>query len=291
MKGADMRWQDGRRSTNVEDQRGAGIPGKIKGGGIGILLLALVGMYFGIDPSVILNMGDSVQVAQTGSPMAPASQTPEERQLADFVSVVLADTEDTWNTIFRTSGKTYTEPTLVLFSGAVNSACGFAQAAMGPFYCPGDNKLYIDLTFYQDLKKQMHAPGDFAQAYVIAHEVGHHVQKLLGISDKMQAMRRQVSKTEYNRLSVMLELQADCFAGVWAHNADRSRQVVEPGDIEEALNAASQIGDDRLQQQSRGYVTPDSFTHGSSAQRVRWFQRGYQSGKVSNCDTFSAASL
>ena len=286
-----MRWQDGRRSTNVEDQRGAGIPGKIKGGGIGILLLALVGMYFGIDPSVILNMGDSVQVAQTGSPMAPASQTPEERQLADFVSVVLADTEDTWNTIFRTSGKTYTEPTLVLFSGAVNSACGFAQAAMGPFYCPGDNKLYIDLTFYQDLKKQMHAPGDFAQAYVIAHEVGHHVQKLLGISDKMQAMRRQVSKTEYNRLSVMLELQADCFAGVWAHNADRSRQVVEPGDIEEALNAASQIGDDRLQQQSRGYVTPDSFTHGSSAQRVRWFQRGYQSGKVSSCDTFSAASL
>lgn len=286
-----MRWQDGRRSTNVEDQRGGGIPGKIKGGGIGILLLALVGMYFGIDPSVILNMGDSVQVAQTGSSQAPANQTPEERQLADFVSVVLADTEDTWSAIFRASGKSYTEPTLVLFSGSVNSACGFAQAAMGPFYCPGDNKLYIDLSFYQDLKKQIHAPGDFAQAYVIAHEVGHHVQKLLGISDKMQAMRRQVSKTEYNRLSVMLELQADCFAGVWAHNADRSRQVVEPGDIEEALNAASQIGDDRLQQQSRGYVTPDSFTHGSSAQRVRWFQRGYQAGKVSSCDTFSAASL
>ena len=286
-----MRWQDGRRSTNVEDQRGGGIPGKVKGGGIGILLLALVGMYFGIDPSVILNMGDAVQVSQPRPTQGPIQQTAEERQLADFVSVVLADTEDTWNAIFHASGKSYTEPTLVLFSGAVNSACGYAQAAMGPFYCPGDGKVYIDLTFYRDLKKQMHAPGDFAQAYVIAHEVGHHVQNLLGISDKMQAMRRQVSKTEYNRLSVMLELQADCFAGVWAHNADRTRQVVEPGDIDEALNAASQIGDDRLQQQNRGYVTPDSFTHGSSEQRVRWFQRGYQTGKVANCDTFNTASL
>ena len=286
-----MRWQDGRRSENVEDQRGGGIPGKVKGGGIGILLLALVGMYFGIDPAVILNMGDAVQVSQPRPAQGPIQETAEERQLADFVSVVLADTEDTWNAIFRASGKSYTEPTLVLFSGAVNSACGYAQAAMGPFYCPGDGKVYIDLAFYQDLKKQMHAPGDFAQAYVIAHEVGHHVQNLLGISNKMQAMRRQVSKTEYNRLSVMLELQADCFAGVWAHNADRTRQVVEPGDIDEALNAASQIGDDRLQQQSRGYVTPDSFTHGSSTQRVRWFQRGYQTGKVANCDTFNAASL
>lgn len=286
-----MRWQDGRRSENVEDQRGGGIPGKVKGGGIGIVLLALVGMYFGIDPAVILNMGDAVQVSQPRTAQRPIQQSPEERQLADFVSVVLADTEDTWNTIFRASGKSYTEPTLVLFSGAVNSACGHAQAAMGPFYCPGDGKVYIDLSFYQDLKKQMHAPGDFAQAYVIAHEVGHHVQNLLGISDKMQAMRRQVSKTEYNRLSVMLELQADCFAGVWAHNADRTRQVVEPGDIDEALNAASQIGDDRLQQQSRGYITPDSFTHGSSTQRVRWFQQGYQTGKVANCDTFNAASL
>ena len=286
-----MRWQDGRRSENVEDQRGGGIPGKVKGGGIGIVLLALVGMYFGIDPAIILNMGDTVQVSQPRTAQGPIQQTPEERQLADFVSVVLADTEDTWNAIFRASGKSYTEPTLVLFSGTVNSACGYAQAAMGPFYCPGDGKVYIDLSFYQDLKKQMHAPGDFAQAYVIAHEVGHHVQNLLGISDKMQTMRRQVSKTEYNRLSVMLELQADCFAGVWAHNADRTRQVVEPGDIDEALNAASQIGDDRLQQKSRGYVTPDSFTHGSSTQRVRWFQRGYQTGKVANCDTFSAASL
>ena len=287
-----MRWQDGRRSTNVEDQRGAGMPASVKGGGIGILLLALVGMYFGIDPSIILNMGDSVQVAQPGRQAGgPVQQTEEDKKLADFVSVVLADTEDTWNQIFRAGGKNYAEPSLVLFSGAVQSACGFAEAAMGPFYCPGDGKVYIDLSFYRDLKKNMNAPGDFAQAYVIAHEVGHHVQNLIGLAGKMESMRRQVSKTEYNRLSVMMELQADCFAGIWANHADRARKVVEPGDIDEALNAASQIGDDRLQKQHRGYVTPDSFTHGSSAQRVRWFQRGYQSGKMANCDTFNAASL
>ena len=287
-----MRWQDGRRSTNVEDQRGAGMPARVKGGGIGILLLALVGMYFGIDPSIILNMGDSVQVVQQGQQArGPVQQTAEDRQLAEFVSVVLADTEDTWNTIFRAGGKTYAEPTLVLFNGAVQSACGYAEAAMGPFYCPGDSKVYIDLSFYRDLKKKLNAPGDFAQAYVIAHEVGHHVQNLLGLAGKMESMRRQVSKAEYNRLSVMMELQADCFAGVWANSADQARKVVEPGDIDEALNAASQIGDDRLQQQHRGYVTPDSFTHGSSAQRVRWFQRGYQSGKMASCDTFNAANL
>ena len=287
-----MRWQDGRRSTNVEDQRGAGMPASVKGGGIGILLLALVGMYFGIDPSIILNMGNSVQVAQPGRQAGgPVQQSEEDRQLAEFVSVVLADTEDTWNQIFRAGGKNYAEPSLVLFSGAVQSACGFAEAAMGPFYCPGDGMVYIDLSFYRDLKKNMNAPGDFAQAYVIAHEVGHHVQNLIGLAGKMESMRRQVSKTEYNRLSVMMELQADCFAGVWAHHADRTRQVVEPGDIDEALNAASQIGDDRLQKQHRGYVTPDSFTHGSSEQRVRWFQRGYQSGKMASCDTFNAASL
>ena len=287
-----MRWQDGRRSTNVEDQRGAGMPASVKGGGIGILLLALVGMYFGIDPSIILNMGNSVQVAQPGRQAGgPVQQSEEDRQLAEFVSVVLADTEDTWNQIFRAGGKNYAEPSLVLFSGAVQSACGFAEAAMGPFYCPGDGKVYIDLSFYRDLKKNMNAPGDFAQAYVIAHEVGHHVQNLIGLAGKMESMRRQVSKTEYNRLSVMMELQADCFAGIWANHADRARQVVEPGDIDEALNAASQIGDDRLQKQHRGYVTPDSFTHGSSEQRVRWFQRGYQSGKMASCDTFNAASL
>ena len=286
-----MRWQDGRRSTNVEDRRGSRIPGRVKGGSIGILLLALVGMYFGIDPSIILNMGESVQVSQPDQSGAPVEQTEEDRQLAEFVSVVLADTEDVWKEQFRAAGQTYAEPNLVLFSGAVQSACGFAEAAMGPFYCPGDGKVYIDLSFYRELKRNMNAPGDFAQAYVIAHEVGHHVQNLLGLSRQMEAMRRQVSKTEYNRLSVKMELQADCFAGLWAHHAHRARQVVEPGDIDEALNAASQIGDDRLQKQQRGYVTPDSFTHGTSAQRVSWFQRGYQTGRFDNCDTFNAASL
>ena len=286
-----MRWQDGRRSTNVEDRRGSRIPGRVKGGSIGILLLALVGMYFGIDPSIILNMGESVQVSQPGQSGAPVEQTEEDRQLAEFVSVVLADTEDVWKEQFRAAGQTYAEPNLVLFSGAVQSACGFAEAAMGPFYCPGDGKVYIDLSFYRELKRNMNAPGDFAQAYVIAHEVGHHVQNLLGLSRQMESMRRQVSKTEYNRLSVKMELQADCFAGLWAHHAHRARQVVEPGDIDEALNAASQIGDDRLQKQQRGYVPPDSFTHGTSAQRVSWFQRGYQTGRFDNCDTFNAASL
>ncbi len=282
-----MRWRDRRRSTNIEDRRSRRIPGGFKGGGLGLLLLALVGMYFGIDPALILNMGGNMP-APSGRSAPPSA---EEQELADFVSVVLADTEDTWKEIFRQRGREYREPILVLFSGAVESACGFAQAAMGPFYCPGDRKVYIDLAFYRDLKNQLHSPGDFAQAYVIAHEVGHHVQKLLGISDKVHAQRRRLSEKQYNRLSVRLELQADCFAGVWAHQADRVRQIVEPGDIEEALNTASNIGDDRLQRQARGYVTPDSFTHGSSAQRQRWFRRGYESGDIATCDTFGAATL
>ncbi len=282
-----MRWQLGRRSSNIEDSRGSRIPRGIKGGGIGILLLALVGMYFGIDPALILNVGESLQGAPPG-PSTPYQPSVEEKELADFVSVVLADTEDTWTEVFASAAKKYVEPKLVLFSGAVESACGFARAAMGPFYCPADRKVYIDLSFYRDLKADLNSPGDFAQAYVIAHEVGHHVQNLLGISEKMAAQRQKLSEVQYNRLSVNLELQADCLAGIWANHADRARQVVEPGDIEEALNAASNIGDDRLQRRSQGHITPDSFTHGSSEQRVSWFRRGFQSGELRNCDTFSA---
>ena len=287
-----MRWQNQRRSDNLEDRRGSRISGPVKGGGIGLLLLALVGMYFGIDPALIMNIGGAVQQqGQRTEQSGPVQETAQEQQLREFVAVVLADTEDNWNAIFRASGKTYQEPKLVLFRDAVNSACGFAQAAMGPFYCPADQKVYIDLTFYEDLKNKMNAPGDFAQAYVIAHEVGHHVQNLLGITDQMQAMRQRVSQTEYNQLSVRLELQADCFAGIWAHNADRAKNLVEPGDIDEALNAASQIGDDRLQKRQRGYITPDSFTHGSSAQRVQWFRRGYEKGSPDSCDTFNNPNI
>ena len=285
-----MRWQDQRRSNNVDDRRGSRISGPVKGGGIGLLLLALVGMYFGIDPSTIMNIGGAVQ-QQTGAgkqQTGPVQENAVERERRDFVSVVLADTEDNWNAIFRRSNKQYQEPKLVLFRDAINSACGFAQSAMGPFYCPADRKVYIDLAFYDDLKSKMHSPGDFAQAYVVAHEVGHHVQNLLGISSHVQSPRQRISQAEYNRLSVRLELQADCFAGIWAHNADRTKQLVEPGDIEEALNAASQIGDDRLQKNQRGYVTPESFTHGTSQQRVYWFRRGYETGDPGQCDTFNS---
>ena len=254
-----------------------------------ILILALVGMFFGIDAAMILQLGGSIQ----GPSVQESSYVPTEaeNELADFVSVVLADTEDTWGVLFRQAGGRYEEPSLVLFTGAVESACGYAQAAMGPFYCPADRKVYIDLSFYQDLKNKMGAPGDFAQAYVVAHEIGHHVQNLLGISDQVHEARRRVSQTQYNQLSVRLELQADCFSGLWANHADRTRHILESGDIEEALNAASMIGDDRLQKQARGYVTPDSFTHGTSAQRVRWFRRGLQSGRIDACDTFNAAQL
>jgi predicted metalloprotease len=280
-----MRWKTGRRSSNVEDKRGVRITrGKMKGGGIGIVLLALVGMYFGIDPSVILNSN------LTGEPQSTEQRTvqtsPQEDRLADFVSVVLADTEDTWDEIFRQAGRSYEKPRLVLFTGSVESACGYAQSATGPFYCPADRKVYIDLSFYNELKQNLNAPGDFAQAYVIAHEIGHHVQNLLGISAKVQAKRSTLSKTGYNKLSVKLELQADCFAGVWANHADRVRNILEPGDVEEALNAASMIGDDSLQKRSRGYVVPDSFTHGSSKQRVHWFRTGLNSGQIGQCNTF-----
>ena len=300
-----MRWRTGRRSSNIEDRRGrGGFPGggmrRVRlplgrrgkrglGGGLGMVVLVLAALYFGVDPTVFVGGGGMGQAPVPSQGSAPRSAAQDE--LVDFVSVVLADTEDTWHALFRNEGESYREPKLVLFSGAVGSACGFAQAAMGPFYCPGDQKVYIDLSFYDELRSQFGAPGDFAQAYVIAHEVGHHVQNLLGISDRVHAARQRLDEVEGNQLSVRLELQADCLAGVWANRADKARQILETGDVEEALTAASAIGDDRLQKRSRGYVTPDSFTHGSSGQRVRWFRRGLERGSLEACDTFSVQRL
>jgi len=285
-----MRWKHGRRSDNIEDRRGLRVSGKgLAGGGIGIIVIALIAMFLGVDPAIVLN--------QAGNPATtPTEQTqptfsPEEERLKEFVSVVLADTEDVWGTLFQSSGQQYIQPKLVLFSGAVQSACGFAEAAMGPFYCPADQKLYLDMSFFNDLAQRHDAPGDFAQAYVVAHEVGHHVQTLLGISEQVHAARRGASEAEGNALQVRMELQADCFAGVWAHHAHKARQILEPGDIEEALAAAAGVGDDRLQKKARGYVVPDSFTHGSSQQRMRWFNRGLQSGDPGECDTFKARTL
>ena len=283
-----MRWQMGRRSDNVEDRRGmGGVPIGLAGGGIGTVILIIAALFFGIDPSVILQGGGdpSSQVAPPPSSAPPKGEDP----VRDFVSVVLADTEDVWKDLFRKRNAQYEEPKLVLFSRAVQSACGFAQSAVGPFYCPGDHKVYLDLSFFRDLRDRFGAPGDFAQAYVIAHEVGHHVQNLLGISEKVEAAKRRAGERGANQLSVQLELQADCLAGVWAYHAEKTRQILEQGDVEEALNAASAIGDDRLQKQSQGHVTPDSFTHGSSAQRVQWFRRGLESGRVDQCDTFATA--
>jgi len=282
-----MRWSGRRGSRNVEDRRGVRF-GKAGGIGLGTIVLALIAVYFGQDPSVILqNVGQQSVQSEQG----PYEESAIEAQRREMISVVLADTEETWGGIFAASGRNYEEPRLVLFNGAVESACGFAQAAVGPFYCPGDHKVYIDLSFFDDLHDRFGAPGDFAQAYVIAHEVGHHVQTLLGISERNMAARRRASEAQANALSVRQELQADCFAGIWAYNADRSRQLLEAGDIEEGLAAAAAIGDDRLQRQSQGYVSPESFTHGSSEQRVTWFKRGYESGAVSSCDTFAASSL
>jgi len=282
-----MRWQLGRRSSNVEDRRGSGgMSRSAVGGGLGALLLALFVMLLGGDPTVVL---------QPSSPdpydSPPAQVSPAQDQMADFISVVLADTEDTWRMLFQEQGGRYVEPRLVLFSGSVDSACGRAGASVGPFYCPGDQQVYIDLSFYDDLKNRLGAPGDFAQAYVIAHEVGHHVQNLLGISEQVQDLRQRVNREQGNQLSVMQELQADCFAGIWGYHAQAERQILEQGDVEEALNAAAAIGDDRLQRQSQGYVVPESFTHGTSQQRVRWFSTGLQSGDMNQCNTFQAAQL
>ena len=284
-----MRLEDQRESENVEDRRGAGMGAGRGRLGIGGIVIALaLGYFFGIDPSALMGMLDQ------GMPTAasvPAGKPPADDEMARFVSKVLSSTEDTWRDVFRQSGREYEDPKLVLFTGATPTACGTGQSAMGPFYCPGDRKVYIDLAFYRDLRERFEAPGEFAQAYVIAHEVGHHVQHLLGISDRVHAARGRVGEAEANALSVKLELQADCFAGVWGRSADTMKRLLEPGEIEQALNAAAAIGDDRLQQQSRGVVIPESFTHGSSEQRVRWFKRGFESGDPKVCDTFKAARL
>ncbi|NJO57248.1 MAG: flagellar biosynthesis protein FlgM [Richelia sp. RM2_1_2] len=277
-----MRWEFGRRSDNVEDRRGRKVSPGVVGGGIGGLVLTLIAIFLGVDPAIINQV---IPQDDGSSPTQTTSQPKDE--MGQFVSVVLADTEDTWNNLFRRMGQDYQEPNLVLFDDAVQSACGYANAAVGPFYCPPDQKVYLDLSFFRDLKNKLGAPGDFAQAYVIAHEVGHHVQNLMGITNKVRSIQNRASRVQANQLSVRLELQADCFAGIWAHHADKSRQILEPGDIEEALNAASSIGDDRLQRQSQGYVVPESFTHGSSAQRVQWFKTGFQSGSVEQCNTFA----
>jgi len=281
-----MRWRKGRRSSNIEDRRGQRLRGGAFKGGIGTIVVALaLGYFLGIDPSVLLQLQQGLGSATTTE--TDYQPTPEEAELAEFVSVVLADTEDTWREIFSSAGRTYEEPKLVLFSGSVRSACGMASAAMGPFYCPADRKVYIDLSFFSDLRRRHGAPGDFAQAYVIAHEVGHHVQTLLGTSKQVRQAQQGLGKSAANALTVKQELQADCYAGLWGNHADRSRQVLERGDIEEALNAATAIGDDRLQKQSQGYVVPESFTHGTSEQRVRWFKRGIEHGDAGKCDTFS----
>ena len=291
-----MKWEGGRESENVEDRRGGGGGGgMLAKGGIGAVLIAVVAMFLGIDPSMILGLlgggGGPTSSGPQVSQQAPAKRPPADDVGAKFVSVVWADTEDTWGSLFKQGNSQYRAPKLVLFRGAVQSACGNAQAAMGPFYCPGDQKVYIDLSFFDELEQRFRAPGDFAKAYVVAHEIGHHVQNLLGIAEKVEAQRRRLSEAENNKLSVRMELQADCLAGIWAHHANRSRHILERGDVEGAMAAATAIGDDRLQKQARGYVSPESFTHGSSEQRVRWFRRGLDSGQINQCNTFQAREL
>ena len=288
-----MKWEGNEQSENVEDRRSGGGGGFGIGGrsiGIGSLVVALIGGWvFGVNPLTILDMmsgGGGGTVAQ-----APAQAPPANDRQAAFVSTVLADTENVWTRVIQQGGATYRKPKLVLFRGATQTACGQGQSAMGPFYCPADEKVYLDLNFFDTLSQRLGAPGDFAQAYVIAHEVGHHVQNLLGITEKVEAMRGRGSEAQQNAISVRLELQADCFAGVWANHAQASRQILEQGDLEEALNAATQIGDDTLQRKSQGQVVPESFTHGSSAQRVTWFKRGIQSGSINQCNTFEARQL
>lgn len=296
-----MRWRGRRGSSNIDDRRGSGgmrmrLPAGRRartGGGLGltgILIVLGIAWMLGINPLTLLGQLDGGGSSQSGYD-TQVSKPPANDETAQFVSVVLADTENTWSQIFQENGANYPNPTLVLFSGSVSSACGYASAATGPFYCGADNKLYIDLSFYRELANQLNAPGDFAQAYVLAHEVGHHIQNVLGVLPEFNRVRRSMSQADANALSVRVELQADCYAGIWAHYAARQDGFVEDGDIDEALNAASRIGDDTLQKQSQGYVVPESFNHGTSAQRARWFRKGFQAGDLAACDTFNAAQL
>ena len=304
-----MRWKGNRRSHNVEDRRSQRVSGMGGGRGGGLLrLLPMVYRLLGFKGTAIavvgvvaygLFSGNLGQILGGGSfqenpsqvSNQPVKQSAQEKEMVDFIAVILADTEDTWKAIFKQQGKNYQEPRLVLYRNRVKSGCGFGTAQMGPFYCPADKKVYLDLSFYDELKNRYKAPGDFAQAYVVAHEIGHHVQNLLGTSTKVHQAKQKLSKVKANQLSVKLELQADCYAGIWANHADRSRQILETGDIEEGLKAASAIGDDQLQKQAQGYVNPDSFTHGSSRQRVRWFKTGLQKGTLAACNTFKARQL
>ncbi len=283
-----MDWDSGRRSDNVEDQRGVGRPVAI-GGGLTLVIL-LVGWLFGVDPSQLLQLLSQTGADNPGTATstAPVKGTPQEERQKDFVSVVLASTEDTWPPLLAARGIAYVPPKLVLFRGAVQSACGFAESASGPFYCPLDQRVFLDLSFFDELKRRFGAPGDFAEAYVVAHEVGHHVQKQLGIFAKTDAMRRQNNRALANHVSVLQELQADCFAGVWANQANKRRPMLQPGDVEEGLRAAAAVGDDSIQKRAQGYVVPESFTHGTAQQRVTWFSRGLQQGKLEACDTFAA---
>jgi uncharacterized protein len=281
-----MRLDQEGESSNVEDRRGLRVSRGLAGGGIGTIALVLIGLFFGIDPSVLLQ--GNIDSAP------PAQQTRQEGvndEMRQFVSGVLASTERTWGEIFRRHGQEYQQPKLVLFSGAVESACGFAQSASGPFYCPQDRRVYIDLEFFRELRDRFRAPGDFAQAYVIAHEIGHHVQNQLGVMKKAGELQSRAGRTQANAVSVRVELQADCLAGIWAGTANRERKILEEGDVEEGLNAAAQIGDDRIQKRSQGYVVPEGFTHGSAEQRVRWFRRGLESRDLNQCDTFSAGAV
>jgi predicted metalloprotease len=283
-----MKLDDSRRSDNVEDDRGSGI-GRGAGIGIGTIVIVVIGYFMGVSPSTLLSLlngGDPQEVSQPGPADSRTSNDPQ----VDFVRAVLGETEDVWGAYFSNMGKTYVRPKLVLFSGQVSSACGFASSASGPFYCPGDQRVYIDLSFFRQLATEFAAPGDFARAYVIAHEVGHHVQNQLGITDTAARAEERAGRAGANRVSIKIELQADCFAGVWAAQADHARKILEPGDLEQGLNAASSVGDDTLQKREQGTIVPDSFTHGTSAQRVGWFRRGFESGKIGNCDTFSAGA-